>query len=118
MPAHGHRDQALPSSAANMVRGVRRIHQRYIPRVDMVEFAAVADVLKGMNQQYLETHGYRKMLYVCKRAEPWRKHHLHKLCDLGTQASRYQGRQVHHISFALLGIILCHHRDDGFFRQS
>ena len=30
MPARGHRTQALPSSAANVVRGVRRIHSKYI----------------------------------------------------------------------------------------
>ena len=96
MPARGHRDQALPSSAANVVRGVRRIHQRYVPRVDMVEFAAVADVLKGMNQQYLETHGYRKMLR--KRAEPWRKHHLHKICDLRKQVGVKVGKYTISVS--------------------
>ena len=95
MPSRGRRDQALPLSAANVVRGVRRIHQRYIPRVDMAEFAAVSDVLKEMNQQYaqyLKTHGYRKMLR--KRAEPWRMHHLHKLCSLRTQVGTKVGKYI------------------------
>ena len=98
MPARGHRDQALPSSAANMVRGVRRIHRRYIPRVDMVEFAAVlvSNVLKGMNQQYLEAHGYRKMLR--KRAEPWRRYRLHKLCSLRKQTGTKVGKYIISVS--------------------
>jgi hypothetical protein len=92
MPARGHRPQALPSSAANVVRGVRRIHQKHIPRIDMVPFAAVVDVLKGMNMQYLHTHKYHMMLR--KRAEPWRKHHLHKLCKLRTSFGTSIGPRV------------------------
>ena len=55
------------------------------------QVAAVSDVLKQINQQCLETHGDRKMLR--KRAEPWRKHHLHRLCNLrkqhGTKVGKY-----------------------------
>ena len=95
MPARGHRPQALPSSAANVVRGVRRIHQKHVPRIDMVPFAAVADVLKGMNTQYLHTHQYQMMLR--KRAEPWRRHHLHRLLKLRIQLGTPIGRR--HIAY-------------------
>ena len=64
----------------------------------MVEYAAVSDMLKGMkfNQQYLEIHGYRKMLR--KHAEPWRKHHLHKLCNLRTQVGTKVGKCITSVS--------------------
>ena len=83
MPARGHRTQALPSSAANVVRGVRRIHSKYVPPITMVPFAHVASVLKGMNALYLREHGYRMLLQ--KRAEPWRKAHLSKFFALRTR---------------------------------
>ena len=79
--------------------------------LDMVEFAAVADMLKGMNRHYLETHSHHKMLH--KRTEPWRKHHLHKLCDLRRQVGTKVGKCTNDISVALLGIMLCHHQNDG-----
>ena len=85
MSARGYRKQALPSSAANVVRGVRRIHSKYVPPITMVPFAHVASVLKGMNALYLREHDYRMLLR--KRAEPWRKAHDHlaKFFKLRTQ---------------------------------
>ena len=83
MSSRGHRKQALPSSAANVVRGVRRIHLKYVPPITMVPFAHVASVLKGMNALYLREHGYRMLLR--KRAEPWRKAHLARFFKLRTQ---------------------------------
>ena len=61
MPARGHRTQALPSSAANVVRGVSRIHFKYVPPITMVSFAHATPVLKGMNALYLREHGYRML---------------------------------------------------------
>ena len=81
--AREHRKQALPSSAANVVRGVRRIHSKYVHPITRAPFAHVVSVLKGMNTLYLREHGYRMLLR--KRAEPWRKAHLTKFFKLRTR---------------------------------
>ena len=69
MSSRGHHKQAVPSSAANVVRGVHRIHSKYVPHITMVPFAHVAPVLKGKNALYLREHGYRMLLRVLSLGE-------------------------------------------------
>ena len=80
MPGRRGRQGDLPSSAANVVRGVRRAHEKLIPPVHMVPMKAVQTTLSGINQQYREEYGYAKM--IPRRAEPFQWQHLRKLFGL------------------------------------
>lgn len=52
------RPQALPQSAANVTRGLRRIHKRRSPPIEMVPMAAVMPVLKSVTKKYMRKYGY------------------------------------------------------------
>ena len=82
MPGRRGRQAGLPSSVANVVRGVRRAHEKLIPPVHMVPMKAVNTTLNGINQRYLEEYGYQKM--IPRRAEPYHRQHLAKLFKLQT----------------------------------
>ena len=80
MPGRRGRQAGLPSSVANVVRGVRRAHEKPIRPVHMVPMKAVLTTLNGINQRYLEEYGCVKM--IPRRAEPFHRRHLLKLFSL------------------------------------
>ena len=80
MPGRRGRQAGLPSNVANVVRGVRRDHEKLIPPVHMVPMEAVNTTLDGINQRYLEEYGYQKM--IPRQAEPYHRQHLTKLFKL------------------------------------
>ena len=77
MLARGHRPAALPNSAGNVARGIRKIHDKQTPPIVMVPMKAVLTTIKGLNELYRREHGYRMM--VTKRKEPWRRQWLLKM---------------------------------------
>ena len=79
VPGRRGRQAGLPSSVANIVRGMRRAHEKLIPPVHMVPMNTT---LNGINQRYLEEYGYQKM--IPRRAEPYHRQHLTKLFKLQT----------------------------------
>jgi hypothetical protein len=74
------RAAALPSSALNVVRGVRSIHQKQFPPIVMVPLSAIKAVFNGIQRLYMRAHGYKSLLP--KRREPWRRHQLHAIFRL------------------------------------
>ena len=74
MKSNKKRPAALPQSAANVLRGLRRIHKKRSPPIHMVPIAAVLPVLKSLTKKYIRRHGYRMLLP--RRREPWRQQHL------------------------------------------
>ena len=69
--------QGVPSSVANVVRGVRHAHTKLIPMIHMVPMKAVATTLHDISQRYLEEYGYVAMILY--QAEPFHRQHLVKL---------------------------------------
>ena len=65
------RPAPLPSSAMNVLRGVRRIHKSQTPKIHMVPVAEVSDTLLGLVESYKQQHGYKMLLP--RRKEPWRR---------------------------------------------
>ena len=66
MPGRRSRKAGLPSSVANVVRGVRCAHEKMIPPLHMVPMKAVSTTgtlnAYGINQRYLPEYGYAKMI--------------------------------------------------------
>ena len=100
MPGRRGRKEGLPSSVANVVRGVRRAHTKLIPPINMVPMKAVATTLNGINQRYLEEYGYSSM--IPRRAEPFHRQHLVKLFSLQKAVGTALGAYV--ISTALFWV--------------
>ena len=65
------RPAALPSSAMNSLRGIRRVHRNQTPPIKMIPISAVNDTLQGLNEQYKQRYGFRNLL--TRRKEPWRR---------------------------------------------
>lgn len=53
---------ADPRSAVKKLQAVRRIHRQRWPPIEMVPMSAVANVLKGMMREYIDTHGFRSLV--------------------------------------------------------
>jgi hypothetical protein len=70
MKPKGNRPAALPASQAGVLRGIRRVHSKQLPPIEMVPFRAVLPVLKGLTTRYKKVHNYRNLLP--QRKEPWR----------------------------------------------
>ena len=104
VPGRRGRTEGLPSSVANVVRGVQCAHTKLIPPIHMVPMKAVATTLNGINQRYLEEYGYASM--IPRRAEPFHRQHLVKLFNLqsavGTMSCTALGTYV--ISTALFWV--------------
>jgi hypothetical protein len=65
------RPAALPSSAMNSFRGIRRVHRNQTPPIEMIPISAVNNTLRGLNEQYKQRYGFRNLL--TRRKEPWRR---------------------------------------------
>lgn len=92
------RPRALPNSAANVIRGLRRIHKKRSPPINMVPMSAVTPVLKSMTSKYMRKYGYRTLLP--RRREPWRNKHLKKMFAMrGNTRLTLGGIRVSHTVF-------------------
>jgi hypothetical protein len=94
MNAKGHREEPLPASSANVVRGVRRVHSKQRPPIAMVPFATVRATLKGLNKRYIAKYSYKMLLP--RRREPWRTSWLKVMFSLRVK----QGAVIAHFSAA------------------
>ena len=85
----GHRPKALPSSSANVVRAVRRVHAKRVPPVNMVPMSAVTPILNAITKEYMLQYGYKMLLP--RRREPWRRQHLLKMFAMRHQTGKLLG---------------------------
>lgn len=85
MKSNKKRPAALPQSAANVCRGLRRIHKKRSPPINMVPMAAAMPVLKALTKEYMRKYGYRMLLP--RRREPWRPQHLKKMFAMRKKTS-------------------------------
>ena len=87
------RHAPLPSSAMNVLRGVRRNHKSQTPKIHMVPVAEVSDTLLGLVESYKQQHGYKMLLP--RRKEPWRRPWVVRISKLRhSQHLTLAGRRV------------------------
>ena len=88
LPRSGSDKASKPTSAYNMVAGVRRIHKRR--NIIMVNCTQLAAVLKGLMAEHVEEHGYESLLP--HRKEPLDAQHVRDF--LSTPKGTKLGRAV------------------------
>ena len=80
MPPGAGRVAPKPSSAANHVRTVRRVHRMVFPPIHLPPMEDISLVLKRMNECFREEYGYENLL--TRRREPWRQAHILRIMAL------------------------------------
>ena len=71
---------ALPGSALNWIRAIRRVHQEMSPPIIMVPINTLGNTMRGMLKEFQLKHGVKASL--AQRKEPLRNEHIRALLSL------------------------------------